>query len=475
MKHPSFLLLLPAGLWLSGLGAFAETPTLIAIKNARIVTVSGPVIAKGTVVIRDGLIEAVGDSVVEPAGAWVVEGEGLTVYPGLIDGLNTLGLPGATPVGQPTTQGRRGTPPDFPGPPDPSPSPSPTPAPSPAPAPSPVAIRSAAPSAPPARGPEDRPSNTSYLLAADQIDASDRRLEAARNAGFTGSVSFPTRGIFAGHGAVINLAGRRPGQMVVQSPAGLFLTLRSGGFGGGFPGSPMGVIAYIRQIFLDAGHYKMAQEIYAQNPRGLRRPDYDKTLEGVLVAPRVLLPASDRKEIDRMLRFAAELKLNAVLYGAHEAYNSTGILKQQRVPVLVNLRWPERSREPDPEAEESLRILELRDKAPSSAAALAKAGVPFAFFAGGLERPSDVPRAVKKAMDAGLSPADAVRALTLSVAEIFGVADRLGSIEKGKIANLIVTKGDLFQERTETKYVFVDGVKFEPAAETPAVPTEVTR
>jgi hypothetical protein len=274
---------------------------------------------------------------------------------------------------------------------------------------------------------------------------------------------------------MINLAGRRPGQMVVQSPAGLLLTLRSGGFGGGFPGSLMGVIAYIRQIFLDAGHYKMAQEMYAQNPRGLRRPDYDRTLEGVLAAPRVLLPASDRKEIDRMVRFAAELKLKAVLYGAHEAYNATDTLKQHRTPVLLNLRWPERSRDPDPEAEESLRVLELRDKAPSSAAALARAGVAFAFFAGGLERPSDVSRAVKRAIDAGLSQADAVRAMTLSVAEIFGVADRLGSIEKGKIANLIVTKGDLFQERTEMKYIFVDGVKFEPAPEAPAAPAEVTR
>ena len=89
----------------------------------------------------------------------------------------------------------------------------------------------------------------------------------------------------------------------------------------------------------------------------------------------------------------------------------------------------------------------------------------FALYSGGIERRTDLVRALKRAIDAGLAPEDALRALTLSPAEIYGVADRLGSIEPGKIANLVVTKGDLFQERAEVKYVFVDGVKFEPVEE----------
>ena len=82
---------------------------------------------------------------------------------------------------------------------------------------------------------------------------------------------------------------------------------------------------------------------------------------------------------------------------------------------------------------------------------------------------------MKRAIDAGLSPADAVRSMTLSVAEVFGVSDRVGSLEKGKIANLVVTKGDLFQDRTEVKYVFIDGMKFEPTPEAPAAGPEATR
>jgi imidazolonepropionase-like amidohydrolase len=107
----------------------------------------------------------------------------------------------------------------------------------------------------------------------------------------------------------------------------------------------------------------------------------------------------------------------------------------------------------------------MRAKAPSTPGMLAKAQVKFAFYSDGIANPKDVTKAVKKAIDAGLAPADAVRAMTLSAAEIYNVADRLGSIDKGKIANLVVTEGDLFQDRTKVKYVFVDGMKFEPQAD----------
>lgn len=430
----------------------AQTPPIIAIRNARIVTVSSGEIAKGTVVIRNGLIEAVGENLPEPAGAWVIAGEGLTVYPGLIDALSPWGLPSSTQAqasgrgsgaAAPAVAGRPGTP---------------------------------GQAAPPARGPEDRPFNTSFLRAADLIDPGDRRLEAARSAGFTSAVVFPTQGIFAGQGAVLNLAGARAGQMVVQSPAGLYVSLRSGGFGSGFPASLMGVIAYVRQVLLDAEHYQLAKAFYAENPRGNRRPEYDKTLEGVLAAPRVLLPAVTEKEIARMLAFAGERKLSAVLYGLHEGFRAAERIKAGGLPVLVSLKWPEKDPESDPEAEESYRTLELQDKAPSTPAAFEKAGVRFAFYSDGIERPADVLRAVKRALDAGLTAEGAVRAMTLSAAEIYGVADRLGSIEKGKIANLVVTKGPLFQEGTQVKYVFIDGVKYEPSpAESAPARQEVTR
>jgi hypothetical protein len=438
MKRLSILLFLAA------CTVFAETRAAIAIHNARIVPVNGPVIARGTVIVRNGLIEAVGADVPVPADAWVIEGDGLTVYPGLIDALSTFGIPDAAPA---TTGGGGRGGGGGGGVPQASP---------------------ATPAAPPARGPEDRPSTTSWLKAADLVKPTDKRLESARGEGFTTAITFPPRGIFAGQGAIVAMAGETTGEMVISDSAGQYVTFATGGFGGGFPNSLMGVMAYIRQLYADADHYRQAKQFYVAHPRGMQRPDYDRALEGVLESQRVLMPATRRIDVDRLLRFSKELQLHALLYGLPEGYKSADLLKDSNVPVLVSLKWPEKARDTDPEDTDNLKVLEIRERAASTPAVLAKNGVKFAMYSGGIDRRADLFRAVKRAMDAGLSAEDAVRAMTLSPAEIFGVADRLGSIEKGKIANLVVTKGDLFQDRTEVKYVIVDGVKFEPVEEPPA-------
>jgi imidazolonepropionase-like amidohydrolase len=427
MKRLALLLCAAAAL-------FAEVPTAVAIHNARVVPVSGPVIERGTVIVRNGLIEAVGADVNIPADAWVIEGAGLTVYPGLIDALSNFGIPQpATPA----NGGGRG-----------------------------AQQASTAAANPPARGPEDRPMTTSWLRAADLVKPTDRRLNSARAAGFTTAITFPTSGIFAGQGAVVDLGGETSGQMVVADNAGEYVALATtGGFGGGFPNSLMGSIAYVRQVYLDAEHYRIAKQFYAAHMRGTPRPDYDRALEGVLDSPRVLLPATRRIDVDRMLRFADELHLQAVLYGLPEGYRSADLLKKAGTPVLVNLRWPERNREADPDEPDTLQVLQVRDRAPSTPAILAQNGVKFALYTGGIDRRADLLRALKRATDEGLTEDDALRALTLSAAEIFGVADRLGSLEPGKIANLVITKGDLFHPASEVKYVFVDGVKFEPVEE----------
>jgi hypothetical protein len=418
----------------------AEDPGVFAIRNARVVPVKGPALEHATVVVRKGLIEAVGANVTPPADAWIIEGDGLTVYPGLIDALSTVGLAEAParPAGAGTGGGT-------------------TPSPA----------TSATPAASPARGPEDRPSTTSWLRAADVVKSSDKSIETARAFGFTTSVTFPHQGIFAGQGAVIDLAGETVGQMVVSAPAGQYVALTTGGFGGGYPASLMGAIAYVRQLYSDADYYQRAKEFYAAHPRGTTRPGYDRALEGVLESPRVLLPAGTRREVDRMLRFSKELKRPVILYGLSEGYRSADLLANGGAPVLVNLKWPEKSPDADPDEPDALRILEVRENAPSTAAALAKQGVRFALYSGGIDRRADFVRAVRRALDAGLTADDALRAMTLAPAEIYGVADRLGTIEPGKIANLVVTKGDLFDEKGQVKYVFVDGIKFEPVEEPP--------
>jgi imidazolonepropionase-like amidohydrolase len=416
------------GLLFFALTSLAQSPSVIAIRDARIQPVSGPVIERGSVVIRNGLILDVGASVTPPADAWVIDGTGLTVYPGLIDGLSTVGIP------EPPRDAPR-----MPG---------------------------AAPQTPPARGPEDRPMTNSWMRAADLVRNNERRIESERGKGFTSVVTFPSGGIFTGQGAVINLAGERAGSMVVDSRVGQQITMARGGFNV-FPGSLMGTIAYIRQVYLDAGHYAAAKETYAKNPAGMERPAYDRALEGVLESPRILLPAVSTVEIDRMIRFAKELKRPAILYGAHEAYGSAELLKKSGYPVLVNLNWPTPPRDRDPDEVDSIRTLELRENAPSSPAALAKVGVKFGFYSGGAE---NVHRAVREAILKGLGEDDALRAMTLSVAEIYGVADRLGSIDKGKIANLVVTKGSLFVEKPDIQFVLVDGERFEPPP--PAAPAK---
>jgi len=408
-------------LGVAAMGLQAQSPGTYLLRDARIVRVSGPAIERGSVVVRNGLIEAAGPAVTPPPDAWVIDCSGLTVYPGLIDALSYWGVPAANGRGGAAQQT-------------------------------------------PAAGPEDRPLTLSWTKAADQILPADRAIQTARDGGFTSAVAFPRGNIFSGQGSVINLAGDRAGQMVIADSVAQLIALRTGG-GRGFPGSLLGSIAYVRQIYLDADHYKLAKAVYEKHPEGLRRPAYDRALEGVLESSLVLLPAENAIEIERMLALARELKLKAVLYGAHEAWREVGLLKQANTPVLVSLKYPERARDADPALDEPLRILELREKAPSAAGALAKANVKFAFYSDGVGNPRDLMRSVKKAIDAGLNPDDALRALTLTPAEIYGVGNRIGSIDPGKIANLVVADGDLFSEKTKIKFVFVDGNKFEPLPE----------
>lgn len=433
--------LLIAAFALSG----AEPSSAVAIRDAHVVTVSGAELPHATVLVRDGLIEDVGLNLTIPADAWVIDGSALTVYPGFINALSTWGIADLAPAAGAAGQRGAATPATA------QPQPSATPQPR-------------------IRGPEDRPQTNSYERAADLVKPTDRRLEGVRAIGFTSSATFPNRGIFAGLGALINLDGQRGPDMVVAQPVGEQINLRTGGFRSGFPGSLMGVMSYVRQLYLDLDQYQQAKAIYAAHVSGTSRPEYDHYLEALAEAPRILLPADEAQQIDRIVAFAKELKQPTVLYGLHEGFLRIDELKQANMPLLINLHWPERQRESNPADVPSLRELELRANAPGVPALLAKAGVRFAFYSEGSDAANDIKRQVKKAIDAGLSRADAIRALTLSAAEIYGLSDRLGSVDKGKIANLVVTKGDAFEDKTTVEYVFVDGKMFKPSKIPPVAP-----
>lgn len=403
-----------------------SVPSAIAIKDAHVLTVSGDDFPKATVLLRNGLIEDVGPQLTIPADAWVIDGTGLNVYPGFINALSTWGL-----ISRPATT---------------------------------TEPRSAEPRV---KGPEDRPQNFSYERAADSLNPGDSKFEAARAAGFTSSITFGDRGIFRGLGAFINLAGDHGRDLVIAEPVGQQIVMRTaaGGFSRTFPGSLMGYMSYVRQMFLDLNQYEQATALYTANPNGRQRPEYDHTLEGLKDSPRLLLPAVESQQIERMLRFGPELNKPFVLYGLHEGYKDVDQLRQANVPVLVSLKWPEKPKNADPADVPNYRDLVMREQAPTVPGLLAKAGVKFAFYSDGVDSTADLKKAVKRAIDAGLGRPDAIRALTLTPAEIYGVADRTGSIAKGKIANLVVTKGDAFDDKTTIEYIFIDGNEFRPPLE----------
>lgn len=405
-------------------------PQYFAIRGARVFPVSGPPVENATIVISRGLITAIGKDVAIPAEAWVIEGKGFTVYPGLVDAFTDVGIPAAAPPAGGESGPRRG------------------------------AQEGAA------RGPEDRPGSTPWRSGADEVSLSDKRIETWRSGGFTTVVTAPKGGIFPGQAAVLDLAGEHAGDLVVKSPVAIPVSFQtSGGFGGGFPSSIMGVLAYVHQVWLDTEWSINAQTVYEKNPRSMARPRYDRTEAALADALEdhalVLIPANNAIQLCRGLELVERWKVNGVLYGGQMAYEVAPEIAAKKLSVLVNLRWPEAEKDSDPEDKPSLRTLRFRDRAPSSPAALAKAGVKFAFYSGGITAPKDILKAAKKSIDAGLPTDAALRALTLSAAEIFGVADRLGSLESGKIANLVVTEGDLFEDKTKIKMVFVDGRKFE--------------
>src|SRR2546429_297932 len=256
------------------------------------------------------------------------------------------------------------------------------------------------------------------------------------------------------------------GRDVAVSPVAIPVVFQtSRGFGGGFPSSIMGVLAYVHQLWLDTEWSTKAQASYEKNPRNVARPRYDRTEAALADALEdhalVLIPANNSVQLRRALELVDRWHVNGVIYGGQMAYEVASEIATKKLPVLVNLKWPEADKDADPEDKPSLRTLQFRDRAPSSPAALVKASAKFAFFSGGITAPKAPLKAAKKSIDAGLAPDAALRALTLSPAEIFGVADRLGSLENGKIANLVVTDGDLFEEKTKIKMVFVDGHRFE--------------
>jgi imidazolonepropionase-like amidohydrolase len=418
--------------------ALAKTPRVHAIVGARIVVAPGQVIERGTIVMRDGVITAVGANVPVPADARVWEADSLTVYPGLIDAFVMPAEAPAPPAGQ--GPGRPRTP---------------------APAPSRGAAHELAVVRAETRMSETQP------LAKDQA-------EALRAAGFAAAQVAPRGGVVRGQTAVVGLADGEPNAVIVRADVAQVFALEAAREG--YPGSLMGAIAVIRQSFLDARWYRDALATYARAPQGKQRPEKNLAWEAMQTVisgqQPALFVADEMLEVLRSATLAREAGVTAQVVGAGDEYKRVREIAATGLPLIVPVNFPEAPELADPDAAVEVTTEELRhwNQAPENAATLSRNGIAFALTANGLKDVKSFRANVGKAIERGLTPSQALAAVTTTPARLLGLADRLGTIAPGKIANLTVTRGELFSEKGKVAEVWVDGSRYEVADAAAASP-----
>jgi amidohydrolase family protein len=410
-RFVAFLVLLfPLALW-------ADAPGVYAIAGGIVHPASGPEIPNGVVIIRNGLIEAVGATVAIPRDATIVDVHGAHVYPGLIDAQTSIGFASAAP--------RR---------------------------------RGGGGGGGAGGGGGDRPAEpTPDSIAARNVSIGDDDAEARRAIGVTSIVTAPSNGIFNGQSVILNLGTGSVGSRVIKSPASMQISFNPRPTWT-YPDSLMGVIAFLRQNFMDAQRLTAASEVYARSPAGLQRPESDPALEALQLALRrdvpVVFIADSVTMMHRAQVLAKDYNLRYILSGARQAYALADELKS--VPVLVSVKWPVAPTDKDDREDQPLRVIRQRQLAPTTPAALVKSGVSFALVSGAGKTGDFLP-GIRKAIENGLSADDALRATTIQPARIFGVDRQLGSLEKGKIANVVVSDKPIFDKDAKVKHVFVDG------------------
>jgi imidazolonepropionase-like amidohydrolase len=427
---------------LIGLQAFAQidtapvegirenSPRVHALTNARIIVSPGIELEAATVVVRDGLIEAVGADIDVPADARQWDLEGRIVYAGFIDAMSELGLP--------------------------------------------AALRTPLP-----RGPDDGPPPAEPEQAADGfwnprirpetdvsalLELDEGEIETLRDAGFTSALAVPRRGILRGQSALLSLADPDNAR---RSLIAARVAQHAGAEAAGddsYPTSLMGVIALLRQALYDAEWYQ-AITVYAADNPGSERPAVNAALASlapvVSADQPVIYAADDELDYGRALAIGEEFGLDVAIYGNGYEYRKTDLLATLERPLIVPLDFPDAPDidTPDGALAVSLETLQHWELAPSNAAFLADAGIEFALTADRLDNVGDEFWAnVRLAVERGLPADRALAALTTVPADLVGQSSRLGTLEAGKIANLVVADADLFSdEDAAIELVFVDG------------------
>lgn len=385
----------------------AEAPVTV-LRGGRVVTVSGPVLENGMVMMSGGKITAVGSGLAIPAGAAVIDVGGQTVYPGLIDALSQVGLTeiSSVPASMDVTEVR-----DF------------------------------------------NPQVKAWVA----LNPHTEHIAVARANGITAVQAAPQGRLLSGQAAVIRLAGSTPDALTVKAAASMQMA-----YPDGEPLDPPAKDDDPETLdFADRQKEKkknqqaaleriaeLLEEAKAYGNAPASKPD--PVLEALAPVARGTLPLEIRADKEADIRgavaFAEARGLKITILGGLEAWRCADLLKQKDVAVMLKvLRLPLRRSDP-------------YDAAYANAAILQKAGVRFAIVTDEDSNCRNLPYEAAMARAFGLTPEQALQAITLSPARLLGVADRMGSLEVGKDANVIVVDGDIMDHRSHVTRVFIDGV-----------------
>jgi N-acetylglucosamine-6-phosphate deacetylase len=405
-----------------------------AITNATVIVSPGARLEGATILIRDGVIEAVGGADLPlPGDARVWDASGLTVYPGLIESAIML-PPGEAPTGAGAHWNRRIHP---------------------------------------------------QITMADRPGTPDQKTrEEFRKLGFTAAAIYPSTGILRGSGVVIALANDEPHALAYGNPAAMVAGFDVGGGrrrgapagepqpeGQGYPGSLMGGIALIRQTLYDAQWHAACRRIFAEHPEGNEPPiraDALVALQGVVERRQPLLfDVNDELNALRAAKIINEFNVEGILLGSGLEFRRYDELAATKLPVILPLNYPERPKvDALHEADRvTLRDLMTWEQAPTNARRMIEAGSTVALTTHRLKSRAEFPAALHKAIQHGLSEDDALAALTTVPAQLLGLDATLGTIEAGKAANLVVVDGKLFDKKPKVRDVWIDGRRFEITAQ----------
>ena len=383
-----------------------------AIVDATVVVRPGEVLENATIVIRDGLIEAVGVGIDPPRDARIWPGEGLTVYAGLIDAAVDVDS-GSAELGPGAHWNRR------------------------------------------MRG---------EVMAVDLDQPAAALARSMREIGFTAAALLPNSGIVRGSSAVVSL-GNSPAEANVYIARGPMVMAFERG--GGYPGSLMGSIALLRQTLADAQWYLEAYSVWEQHPDATEPPLRADTLIGLapVVArhQQVMFHASDELMFLRAARLLEEFNLQPIMIGSGTEFRQLHDITATNLSVILPVNHPARPTLNDLDGAEDITLRELLtwEQAPTNARRLREAGMTIAFTTSGLRNRTTFFEEVAKAIANGLSEDDALAALTTVPAELLGVDRLMGTVEAGKVANLLVVEGPLFDRRPKIRATWVDGRRFE--------------